>query len=158
MLEVVDVVAQRVRTTWTKRSRGGPAAAVRNRVPVAFPLPPGVGLHEVHVDESTGFEPRFRVRPLGEPAGVTLREVGGELSVLVEPAPMSRPDRKWRPAPVHLRPGEWLRWQINYRFGSTCECGSDWSYRLDTLNLSYGGPADFTGTPTRSVTELGDLR
>ncbi|WP_206797598.1 hypothetical protein [Amycolatopsis sp. MtRt-6] len=158
MLVFVDVVAQRVRTTWTKRSRGGPAAAVRHRVPVAFPLPPGVGLHEVQADESTGFEPRFRVRPLAELGGVLLREASTGLSVQVEPAAMSWPNREWRPEPVHLRPGEWLRWQINYRFGSTCECGSDWSYRLDTLNLAYGGPVDFTGKPTRSVTELADLR
>jgi hypothetical protein len=84
----MDVVAQRVRTTWTKRSRGGPAASVRNRVPVTFP------------------------RPDSSP------------TVRVEPAPTSRPQRDGRPAPVSLRPGEWLRWQINYRFGSMCECGA----------------------------------
>jgi hypothetical protein len=115
----MDVVAQRVRTTWTKRPRGGPGASVRNRAPIAFPPPPGTELHEVAVDESTGFEPRFAIR---------------------------------------LQPGEWLRRQINQRFGPACSCGSDWTYRLETLNLAYGGPADFTGKPTRSVTELGDLR
>lgn len=83
----MDVVAQRVRTTWTKRSRGGPAASARNRVPIAFPLPAEAGLHEVDVDESTGFSPRFAVRPLAELDGVKLREVDGELSVLVLPSP-----------------------------------------------------------------------
>jgi hypothetical protein len=158
MLVFVDVVAQRVRTTWTKRSRGGPAAAVRNRVPVAFPVPDGALFHEVEVDESTGFEPRFAVRPIADLNRVTLREADGVLSVRVEPARMSWPNRDWRPAPVRLRPGEWLRWQINYRFGSTCECGAQWRYRLDTLNLAYGEAPDFAGTPNRSVTELGDLR
>ena len=151
-------MAQRVRTTWTKQSRGGPAASARNRVPITFPFPEGVELHEVNVDESTGFSPRFAVRPLTELDGVKLREVDGELSVLVELAPMSWPKREFRPAPVHLRPGEWLRWQINYRFGSTCECGGQWRYRLETLNLAYGGRPDFSGKPTRSVIERGDLR
>ncbi|MEU4525581.1 hypothetical protein AB0F52_43515 [Amycolatopsis sp. NPDC024027] len=158
MLDVVDVVAQRVRTTWTKRSRGGPAAAVRNRVPIAFPLPPGVELHDVHVDESTGFEPRFALRPLGELESVTLREAEGGLSVLVTPSLWGTPKRNWRPSPVRLEPGEWLRWQFNLRFGATCGCGSDWSYRLETLNLAYGRPADFSGKPSRTVIELDDLR
>jgi hypothetical protein len=35
----VDIVAQWVRVSWTKRSWGGSAAALRNAVPVAFPLP-----------------------------------------------------------------------------------------------------------------------
>ncbi|GLY41773.1 hypothetical protein Amsp01_077960 [Amycolatopsis sp. NBRC 101858] len=152
----MDVVAQRVRTTWTKRSRGGPAAAVRNRVPVAFPLPDGALLHEVNVDESTGFEPRFTVPDALD--GVRLREVDGSLAVRLELAPMSRPRRDWRPAPVRLRPGEWLRWQINYRFGSMCSCGAEWRYRLETLNLAYGTVADFAGEPTRTVIERGDLR
>jgi hypothetical protein len=152
----MDVVAQRVRTTWTKRSRGGPAAAVRHRVPVAFPLPDGAVVHEVNVDESTGFVPRFRLP--GELDGVTLREAGGELTVWLDLAPMSWPRREWRPEPVALRPGEWLRWQINYRFGSTCECGGEWRYRLETLNVAYGTVPDFTGTPDRTVVERGDLR
>ncbi|WIX87938.1 hypothetical protein [Amycolatopsis sp. DG1A-15b] len=154
----MDVVAQRVRTTWTKRSRGGPAAAVRNRVPIAFPLPAGTQLHVVNVDESTGFEPRFELRPLSELDGVQLREADGGLSVLVVPSPWGMPKRNWPRSPVRLERGEWLRWQFNLRFGSTCSCGSEWSYRLETLNLAYGTRADFTGKPTRSVTELGDLR
>jgi hypothetical protein len=125
-------------------------------VPVAFPLPEGVRFHAVDVDESTGFTPRSAV--LDALDGVTLREAEGSLAVRVESAWMSWPRRDWRPAPVRLRPGEWLRWQINYRFGSTCECGAQWRYRLDTLNLAYGEAPDFAGTPNRSVTELGDLR
>jgi hypothetical protein len=154
----MDVVAQRVRTTWTKRSRGGPAASVRNRVPIAFPLPAETGLHEVDVDESTGFEPRFSVRPLAELDDVVLSEADGGLSVLVIPSPWGMPRRAWRPPPIRLRPSEWLRWQVNLRFGATCGCGSDWSYRLETLNLAYGGRADFSGKPTRAVIERGDLR
>ncbi|MGW5722265.1 hypothetical protein ACWEVP_39250 [Amycolatopsis sp. NPDC003865] len=158
MLVFVDVVAQKVRTTWTKRSRGGPLAAVRNAAPVAFPVPAGAALHLVDVDESTGFEPRFALRPLAELDGVRLREVDGGLLVMVVPSAWSRPNRAWRPSPVRLLPGEWIRWQVNMRFGATCQCGSDWSYRLETLNLAYRAKPDFRGTPTRSVIERADLR
>jgi len=154
----VDVVAQRVRTTWTKRSRGGPLAATRNRVPIAFPLPAGAQLHEVRVDESTGFEPRSEVRPWGELDGVRLRETDDGLLVLVTPSLWASPRRKWQPSPIRLERGEWLRWQINLRFGATSSRGSEWSYRLETLNLAYGGPADFTGEPDRSMIELRDLK
>jgi hypothetical protein len=49
----VDVIAQWVRTTWTKHSRGGAAAQRRATVPVAFPLPEVAApmVHEVTVDE-----------------------------------------------------------------------------------------------------------
>lgn len=156
MLVFVDVMAQRVRTTWTKRSRGGPAATARNRVPVAFPLLADAPIHAVDVDESTGFEPRFRA--LDALDGVTLEEVGGALTVWVELAWMGRPTREWRPAPIRLQPGEWVRWQINYRFGAMCACGDQWHYRLETLNLAHGAVPDFTGEPSRTVIERGDLR
>lgn len=149
-------MAQRVWTTWTKRSRGGSEATVRNRVPVVFPVPEGARFHEVKVDESTGFTPQSTV--LDALDGVTFREAGGSLAVRVELAPMSWPRREWRPEPVRLRPGEWLRWQINYRFGSTCECGAQWRYRLETLNLAYGTVADFAGRPAHFVDERGVLR
>ena len=68
------------------------------------------------------------------------------------------PKRSWPRSPIRLEPGEWLRWQINLRFGATYPGGRDWSYRLETLNLTYGGRADFSGKPDRSATELGDLR
>lgn len=37
--QFVDVVAQLVRTSWTKLSRGGDAAARGNAAPVGFALP-----------------------------------------------------------------------------------------------------------------------
>jgi hypothetical protein len=80
----VDVVAQWVRTSWTKRSRGGPAAAVRNAVPVGFVLPvrrcPVV--HEVVMDEAHESEPRASLRD-GQPdrTGVLLKESNGRLRV-----------------------------------------------------------------------------
>ncbi|MFJ1761680.1 hypothetical protein ACIOD2_15270 [Amycolatopsis sp. NPDC088138] len=47
------------------------------------------------VDESTGFEPRFKV--LDALDRVTLREAGGSLTVGVELVRMSWPRRAWQP-------------------------------------------------------------
>ncbi|WP_160169754.1 hypothetical protein [Amycolatopsis rifamycinica] len=43
----MDVVAQRVRTTWTKRSRDGPAATVRNGGPADFTGKPNRSVTEL---------------------------------------------------------------------------------------------------------------
>lgn len=161
MIELVEVVAQWVRTSWTKESRGGVAAARRNAVPVAFVLPQVTPplVQEVLVDEREGFQPRSSVRR-GEPgaADVLLREGDGLLRVAVVAVPFGMPQRRRRPPAVRLKPGEWLRWLINYRFvGSR---GSQWWYRLDTLNLAYGHVmADlFLGKPTHQVDERDRLR
>jgi hypothetical protein len=107
----VDVTAQWVRTSWTKRSRGGPAAARRNAVPVGFPLPqvPLEGAHVVWAAERYGFEPRERRADLGG-IGVTLRERDGRLRVFAHAGPLSGlPPRRRRPPAVWLRPGQWVR-------------------------------------------------
>ncbi|AGZ45760.1 hypothetical protein [Actinoplanes friuliensis] len=153
----MDVVAQWVRTTWTKKSRGGAEAARRNALPVAFPLPVfRVPLtHQVVMDEGSDFDTGSSV---GDtlPEGVQLSEADGRLRVHVTAiAPM--PPRS-RPPAVRLNPGEWLRWQINYRLVG--HCTGEWSYRSDTLNLAYQ-PRDefcFTGPPARVIDELAHLR
>jgi hypothetical protein len=58
---------------------------------------------------------------------------------------------------VYLPRGNWLRWQVNYRFTSP---HGEWAYRLDTFNVSHGQPSTdlFLGNPDRYVNELGTLR
>ncbi|MEU9139345.1 hypothetical protein AB0D33_25875 [Streptomyces sp. NPDC048404] len=156
----MDAVVQRVRTSWTKKSRGGPDAALRNAAPTVFSLPPGLcsALHEVDMRESDSFEPRMQVRDLSAP-GTILREVGGVLRV--DPPAISMfavPRRSRRPPAVRLAPGQWLRWQINCRFVGRCE--GAWSYQLETFNILYGSatPDVFLGIPTRCVDERQALR
>ncbi len=159
----VDVVAQWVRMSWTKKSRGGPAAARRNAAPVGFVLPtlncPAV--HEVLMDEAHHFEPRHATRE-GPPdrASVGLKEADGRLRVELAVTPWSMPRRWRRPPAVWLQRGEWVRWQVNYRFSWPAARGGAWSYRLDTLNVAYGPTAAdvFTRTPTRHVDERELLR
>jgi hypothetical protein len=67
--------------------------------------------------------------------------------------------RRWRrPPAAYIGPGEWIRWQINYRFVGSC--GGEWTYRLDTLNVANGVifPNQFLATPPRHINELASLR
>ena len=155
----MDVIAQWVRVSWTKRSRGGQAAARRNAVPSGFPLPTIQSplVHTVMMAERDDFESRESLH-YGEPdqTEVLLREADGRLRVELVITPFGMPRRWRRPPAVWLSQDEWVRWQVNYRF--PYEDG--WSYRLDTLNLAYGPVSSdiFTGVPTLHVDERASLR
>jgi hypothetical protein len=165
----VDVVAQWVTTEWTKRSRGGPGAARRSAVPQGFRLPGrkrGV-VHEVMITERNDFQPieSFGAEPPEREPSLArsgLRLVRADKGVRVELllARHGAPSRARRPPAVWLAPGEWLRWQVNYRMSWPVIEGGRWEYRQDTLNIAVG-PADpelFFGEPTRHIDERGYLR
>lgn len=163
MIAGVDVVAQWVRTSWTKASRGGAAAARRNAVPVAFPLPMTAApvLHEVRVSEGEDFAPHASATATVPEEMVSLQLVDGLLRVRLEPTPFGMPRRWRRPPAVRLAPGEWVRWQVNYRFSYPAARGGAWTYRLDTLNLAHAAhvpPDIFFDEPTYRVDELAHLR
>ena len=156
-------VVQWVRTCWTKASRGGAAAARRNAVPVAFPLPDDAAplVHEVVMREVDDFAIRAEHRTgLPEPDDVELRLVDDRLRVMLVASAWGMPRRNRRPPAVLLKPGQRLRWHINYRFAAGCPCGAEWSYRLDTLNLAHGQVAvdAFLQQPHHLVDERGYLR
>jgi hypothetical protein len=156
----VDVVVQRVRTLWTRRSRGFPAAVARHAVPVAFELPSGRGplFHDVAVREWDGFVPEETVVGVAPSRReVSLRAAGDTLLVRV-PDGFGVPVRAFRPT-VTLRRGEWLRWQLNNRSSSSAGM-ADWHYTLTTVNVAFGPIAidGFLGEPARLVDELAGLR
>ncbi|WP_235023971.1 hypothetical protein [Streptomyces sp. WAC05374] len=156
------ITVQWVHTVWTKDSRGGEAAARRHALPVGFPLPgdaDGPFCHYVRMDEWRDFAPEAVIRPLGD-APVRLLERDGKLSVLPRVNPLyGLPPRKRRPPAVRLAPGEWLRWQLNYRFSSALGIRG-WTYWLDTFNVAYGPvrPGVFLGEPSRLMDETGPVR
>lgn|SRR5579875_1246460 len=158
-MAVMGIVAQWVSTEWTKKSRGGAEAAQRNAASAGFALPSTRAplLHTVVMTEDDGFEPRetleYRV-PRRE--YVHLVEGDGRLLVRLIARSCGAPTRRYRPQAVWIQRGEWARWQINYRFGGE----SEWSYRLDTLNIAYGDVSSgiFLGTPDRLVDEREHLR
>ncbi|HEY2794554.1 MAG TPA: hypothetical protein VGJ28_19495 [Micromonosporaceae bacterium] len=159
----MDIVAQWVRTSWTKRSRGGAQATRRNAAPIGFPLPEfsGSAVHEVTMTEADDFEPWTSLH-LGPPSRdyVQLEEADGRLRVQLVVTSWGMPRRWRRPPSVHLEPGEWLRWQVNFRFSTPTTADGGWSYRLETLNLAYGTttPDLFTGAPTKFIDERAHLR
>jgi hypothetical protein len=158
-LFVTTVLAQWVRTSWTTASRGGPEATRRNAAPIGFALPDTRAplVHEVRMDEGSEFAPEQTITH-ATPTGVRLTESDGLLRVQLDPDIFGLP-RRWRRRPaVRIAPGEWLRWQINYRF--TLFGDGTWTYRLDTLNLANGlaDPNVFLGTPTRHIDERAQLR
>jgi hypothetical protein len=161
-ITLVETVVQWVRTSWTKRSRGGVEASRRNAAPVSFPLPalPPSFVHEVAIHEHDGFQPHLSTheRLSTSDSGVLLREVDGLLRVELVVTPFGMPRRWRRPPAIRLATGEWARWQINYRFATSH--GGEWTYRLDTLNILHGAaPADlFLGLPTHHINELALLR
>jgi hypothetical protein len=74
--------------------------------------------------EHDGFRPRLTVHEgrsgIGPDSGVCLREENGLLRIRFTVTPFGMPRRWRRPPAVRIRPGEWLRWQVNYRFAGTC--------------------------------------
>ncbi|MFD4030095.1 hypothetical protein ACFWVP_06065 [Streptomyces sp. NPDC058637] len=157
----MEITVQWIRTSWTKRSRGGPAATLRNAAPAGFALPRAgtASAHVIRMREDDGFVPRESHEDRRTVA-VRLRESDGRLGVLPRVEPLyGLPPRPRRPPTVRLAPGQWVRWQLNYRFSSMAGV-RDWSYWLDTFNIAYG-PVDaevFLSTPTVLVDERGPVR
>lgn len=149
------------RTSWTKESRGGEAAARRNAAPVGFALPHGVAprAHVIRMHERDGFEPYESQEDLSK-VDVQFRGADGRLRVFPRVQPLfALPPRQRRPPAVWLVPGQWVRWQLNYRFSSALGIRG-WSYWLDTFNIACGPVnADvFLSTPTVFIDERGPLR
>ncbi|MGW2367792.1 hypothetical protein ACWCZ5_19690 [Streptomyces sp. NPDC001667] len=157
----MEIAVQWIRTSWTKQSRGGEQAARRNAVPVGFTLPHALApfAHRVRMHERDGFAP-YDVQEELSRVNVQLREADGRLRVQPRIEPLcGLPPRTRRPPAVRLAPGQWVRWQLNYRFSSASGM-QDWSYWLDTFNVAYGPVNDdvFLSPPTVYVDERGPLR
>ncbi|MFJ8803036.1 hypothetical protein [Streptomyces sp. NPDC102487] len=158
----MEITVQWIRTSWTKESRGGEAASRRNATPIGFALPPAetaTSAHVIRMHERDGFKPYVTQEDCGK-VDVPLREAAGRLRVFPRVQPLfALPPRPRRPPAVRLDPGQWVRWQLNYRFSSALGIRG-WSYWLDTFNIAYG-PVNtdvFLSAPTVFIDEQGPLR
>jgi hypothetical protein len=109
--------------------------------------------------EADDFRPTETVEDLAA-VDVSLHATDGRLRVLPRVSRLfGLPPRPRRPPAVRLVPGQWVRWQLNYRFSSAAGM-ADWSYWLDTFNIAYGpvDPEAFLGTPDHVVDERGPVR
>ncbi|MFJ9518006.1 hypothetical protein ACIRPK_07020 [Kitasatospora sp. NPDC101801] len=157
----MEITVQWIRTSWTKQSRGGDAAARRNAAPIGLAVPLGwaSSVHTVRMHEGDDFEPHESPEQLRS-ANISLRETEGRLRVRPRVEPLfGLPPRPRRPPAVRLHPAQWVRWQLNYRFSSAAGV-RDWSYWLDTFNVAYGpaGADLFLSAPTVFVDERGAVR
>lgn len=156
---------QSVHTWWTTASRGGTAATRRNATPVAFRLPSTAAplVHRVTMREKDDFTPVSEWRaglPDRDRDDVQVTLSGDRVRVLLLTWRLvGAPRRHRRPPAVHLEPGQWVRWTINYRITSALGLGA-WRYELRTLNLAVAPvTADvFLGEPTHVVDERARLR
>ena len=112
------IVVQHVELTWTKQSRGGDAARVRESFPESFPLPDFQPsnqtwvVHRVRSSEWNGFHPEQSLR-MEPPSFGQWQHFGGvqcqpsETELLIQLT--SRvPDGNWF-TPKRLTANEWLR-------------------------------------------------
>ncbi|MFF8672304.1 hypothetical protein [Streptomyces sp. NPDC015242] len=157
----MEITVQWIRTSWTKHSRGGDAAARRNSAPTGFPVSPvpSAFAQVIQMSERDGFEPQESERDLRQ-VGLSLRDEGDRLRVLARVEPLfGLPPRPRRPPAVRLGSGQWVRWQLNYRFSSAAGI-RDWAYWLDTFYVAYGpvDPNVFLSEPTVLVDECGPVR
>ncbi|MFI5802040.1 hypothetical protein [Streptomyces sp. NPDC051561] len=157
----MEVTVQWIRTSWTKKSRGGEPAARRNAAPVGFALPRAAAscAHVIRMHERDGFDPYDSGEDLRK-VDVQLREVDGTLRVLPRVQPLfGLPPRPRRPPAVRLVSEQWVRRQLNYRFSSAAGIRG-WSYWLDTFNIAYGpvGAEVFLSAPSVFIDEQGPLR
>lgn len=153
------LVVQEVTVNWTKASRGGAAARVRNACPVAFPLAEGALWHGLTMDEERGFAPTAVFADyLPDRVLAQLNVEADDRRLTLHPRmdPVGMPTRHRRPPRRSLDPGQWIRWQVNYRLSAD----HGWSYRLITWNVGLRGSwasGLFLGEPDVTVAELADL-
>jgi hypothetical protein len=158
---ISGVVVQIVRVSWTKASRGGEGAAVRNATPPGVVLPEAwtpTSFHQVIYDEADGFRPRSRSVPLeslDDRIRIDLRE--GAPVARVDP-PFGFTYRGHHPT-VPLRHGRWVRWLQNARWTSATGHG-DWRYTTESVNIAVGPvePDVFCGAPGKVIDERVSLR
>ncbi|WNG42719.1 hypothetical protein F0U60_00375 [Archangium minus] len=169
---VTGLFLQDLCTEWTKHSRGGPQAGVRNATPRALLLPPSAlesADEEVFRVQTVFFHERHQFLPreerdmhrkaFAEAGALRVERVDAGALVLLDYGRMGRPgSRAWgsmargqhREELFSLRAGEWGRAVYNERL-HYWDSG-EWYYRQHVLNvgLLHDAPQDvFLSTPPR---------
>jgi len=173
------LVVQEIRVTWTKESRGGHNAGLRNAVPHALPLTdippldktqasaPLVLIHLQHLyEEANGFQPPSPIIATRTAAahdkifftGTRLKIASSAVTVVYRYtwSGTGAPTRWPVARSITLDAGQWGQVQFNGRFG----WDAPWSYRLTTLNIGLFTSIDrgiFQQTPDRTLRDLAEL-
>lgn len=177
------LIVQHIAVTWTKASRGGEDARLRNSVPEVLILPPEicelqrtVRLHAVAAEESSRFRPDSRCSDFGDPQHVNLKGfelksdgVGVEVFYKRDPGNAAVGNRwtldeagstEWRTPAFRLDLGQWGQAMSNGRFAGV-DTGN-WWYEKSVLNVALVEEPDlelFLRTrPAQRFVELASLR
>jgi hypothetical protein len=178
------LLVQHIAMMWTKASRGGEGARLRNSVPEVLQLPPEirelertVRLHAVNVAESSRFRPDSRCSDFGDPEhvnlkGFDLKTDGDGVEVFYKRLPNTalanrtrwRFDEtgctEWSRSALRLHQGQWGQAMYNGRFAGV-DTGN-WWYEKNVLNVAVVEEPDlevFLRTrPAQRFVELASLR
>lgn len=172
------IVVQRISVMWTKQSRGGKGAQLRNSVPNAFTLPligkpendSVLMCHNIKVDEKERFDHERNRQVKFEEIVPQKKFFVGACRLILEKEKLSAiyiysatnvgaPQREFHPKTVlNLTPDTWGRVIYNGRFG----WDSEWWYRKTVLNIGWFTgeiPENvFLGEPQHTFSDLADLR
>lgn len=170
------IVVQEISVTWTKLSRGGQNAHLRNQVKEGFALPaipkPEAAntliRHTIKVDEAEQFDAERNQRVEVQEFSLTKKPMVGAVRLTLtedklaaiytySPSSVGAPARDPRAKTVLiLTPGTWGRIVYNGRFG----WDSEWWYRKTVLNIGYFDEAPkkvFLEKPPHLFTDLANL-
>ena len=167
------LVVQRIRIEWTKASRGGEGATLRNALPEICPLPPlrQVGgeylFHDIHFREWDQFACRETLAESKIPGHLDLSPLFLHVA----------PDRiqakflwSWKDcgAPERdshdlfsLALGEWAQFRCNGRFGPQTPGESSWWYRKSIFTIAFIEEFDagiFSSQPATSAERIAVLK
>ncbi|MBD3674153.1 MAG: hypothetical protein HUJ26_11580 [Planctomycetaceae bacterium] len=143
------IIVQKIKTEWTKASRGGSGASARNATPDAMRLPviaaphPGFLFHDIRFLESENFQsvpstresdakPLIRIEPLW--VRVTKETVAARFVWSWHHC--GAPKRKSHDL-FRLSIGEWGRFTCNGRFGAESSTGREWVYHKTVFNIGF---------------------
>lgn len=143
------LLIQRIVTNWTKRSRGGDAAVLRNSVAEALEVPEFDLLdgcyvvHDVSFSEGNDYVANGRLRYCELKTDVTIAPLRLHLSRTSVSArfvwtyrDVGAPERESH-AVFQLHSGQWGQFRCNGRFGAETKTGREWEYRKSVINVAF---------------------
>ena len=142
------ILIQRIIIEWTKASRGGPGAAVRNSFPEAFPVPPfeetndSIVVHTIRFREWDKFERREDLHRFNssmsahiEPLRIYCQDDHLVVRFVWDWMHCGAPERDSHEI-FHVAQGKWGRFSCNGRFGPTSSSGCVWRYHKTVFNIA----------------------